>query len=132
MDEAIKVKLEQMNTYDIFIDQFNSVCSWKINKFLSKCREKEGALQQQSKYTFNKSKHSLGQCSKVFALSTVAFLPLEKPMGKLIWSSMKPIYTGHLQFCDLAVRAPINMFSILFHFTFQTLFFPFFLSSCEK
>lgn len=43
-DEAIRVKLEQMNTYVIFIDQFNLVCSWKINKFLSKCGEKQGAL----------------------------------------------------------------------------------------
>ena len=81
---------------------------------------------------FNKGKHSLGQCGKVLALSAVAFFPLDKPRGKPIWSSMKPIYTDHLQFRDLAVKALINMFSVLFHFTFQTLLFSFFLSSCEK
>lgn len=37
MDETIRVKLEQMNTFVIFIDQFNLVSSWKINKFLSIC-----------------------------------------------------------------------------------------------
>lgn len=40
MDEAIKVKLKQMNTYAIFIDRFNSVYSWDITKFLSKCGKK--------------------------------------------------------------------------------------------
>lgn len=74
---------------------------------------------------FNKGKHSLGQKNKAVGLNEVAFLLLEKPMGKLIWSSMKTIYTDHLQFHDLAVKALINMFSIFFHFTFQTLLFSF-------
>lgn len=40
----LSVKLKQMNTYAIFIDQFNLVYSWETTKFLSKYREKQGDL----------------------------------------------------------------------------------------
>lgn len=126
MDEAIRVKLELSE----YICHFHSSIQFSMlmedkqipEQMWGEIGSADPAAIKVYLY-FNKGKHSLGQCGKVLALSAVAFLPLEKPTGKLIWSSMKPIYTDHLQFCDLAVRALVNMFSILFHFTFQTLLF---------
>lgn len=70
---------------------------------------------------FNEGKQSL---SKVVKLSAVAFLPLEKSTGELIYLSMKTIFTNHLQFCDLAVRGLYKCFLFYFTLFFRLLFFP--------
>lgn len=74
---------------------------------------------------FNKGKYSLVKVAR-WLDSAVAFLPLENSLGKLISSPMKLIYTDHLQLCDLAVRALINMLLnfLLLHFSDSSLFLP--------
>lgn len=64
----------------------------------------------------------------------MVFLPLGKPLEKLILSLMKLIYTDCLQLCDWSVRALINVFFyfIFFYFTTQTLLFSFLLIQLGK
>lgn len=127
----LSVKLKQMNTYAIFIDQFNLVYSWETTKFLSKTGR---SAEPWSKCAFILTMTNTRVKMVRWLDRAMVFLPLGKPLEKLIHSLIKLIYTDCLHLCDWAVRTLINVFFyfIFFYFTTQTLLLSFLLIQLGK